>query len=196
VFLKGFIIPSSIFSYLCKRIYIFLFTQVKRELEKSRMEKEPPVIRAAPRRGRSFLQLMLFLTVLGLGIVLMNPRVKDKMHHALINSGAYLPESVNNWMKSLHEPKPKKTPAEKDSKGNKVIGKSSHNWINGPSKLPHLKLFTLDDIKFVEGGKWYLVLIGHVFDVTGAEFYKPGSGYHAFIGWFKKKIDCTLVKTC
>lgn len=47
------------------------------------------------------------------------------------------------------------------------------------------KVFVLKDkdIEFVDGGKLYLVILGHVFDVTkGSKHYGPGSGYHGFIG--------------
>jgi len=58
-----------------------------------------------------------------------------------------------------------------------------HDWMKGPSSNPKLKLMNNDDVKYVSGGKLYLIIIGHVIDVTsGAKMYEPGSGYHGFIG--------------
>ena len=62
-------------------------------------------------------------------------------------------------------------------------------WKNGPRS--GAKLLSSDDIRYVDGGKPLLVIIGHVFDVTkGFKMYAPGSGYHGFIGkWHQTKLS-------
>jgi hypothetical protein len=62
----------------------------------------------------------------------------------------------------------------------KVVG-DPKKWKDGP--IAGAKLFSDEDIKYTEGGKLLLVIIGHVFDVTkGKKHYGPGSGYHGFVG--------------
>jgi len=52
------------------------------------------------------------------------------------------------------------------------------------SPLSGAPFLTDEDIKYTHGvGKPYLVIVGHVFDITkGFKSYEPGSGYHGFIG--------------
>eukprot|EP00347_Sterkiella_histriomuscorum_P016512 403352899 len=54
--------------------------------------------------------------------------------------------------------------------------------VDQPSEVPSM---TADELKKFDGvhdEKVYLALKNNVYDVTGADFYKPGGAYHCFAG--------------
>lgn len=128
------------------------------------------------------LRYVLFVVALMTGYCYWQMGPKE-FHGALIKMGDYLPPALklNKWFQSFHKESKDATPKGKDKK-NFDVEQKKHDWMTGPSTDPGLKMFSLEEIRYTEGGPMYLVLIGHVFDVTGAEYYQPGSGYHAFIG--------------
>lgn len=108
-----------------------------------------------------------------LGMWLYSLEMKD-LHDTVISVADKLPLSVKNWLESFHAPAPK------DQENQDESISIPHDWHLGPDLTK--KLYSLDEIKYKQDGPLLLVLIGHVFDVTGADYYQPGSGYHAFIG--------------
>lgn len=68
-------------------------------------------------------------------------------------------------------PKPKMKPENQSWRTN--LEKNGRNY----------RLFSEKEIEYSKDGPMYLVIAGHIFDVSqGGNMYAEGSGYHGFIG--------------
>lgn len=66
------------------------------------------------------------------------------------------------------------------------VEKTKVDWrtfLNGLDS--EVRVFSDDEIAYKPGGDMYLIIAGHVIDVTsGKKMYGEGGGYHGFIGMY------------